>query len=148
MVTSAPSVESNVSRGGRSGRGASGAFTSAAEVWDTGWKVLAASGCRQRSLFKPILSVTAGRRRASEANRGDGGKINGAAGDRPMFPLTALLLCIPQLDPVWLIAPDFLSPRANVCPVSSSSRQYFLLDSPQLNVEHLYRSCSAASPVT
>lgn len=60
MVTSELSVESNVSLGGRSGRGASGAFTLAVEVSDRGWKVVMVSGCQPRSLFQPILSVTAG----------------------------------------------------------------------------------------
>lgn len=58
MVTSELSVESNVSLGGLSGRGASGAFTLAVEVWDRGWKVVMVSGCQPRSLFRPILSVT------------------------------------------------------------------------------------------
>lgn len=45
-----------------------------------------------------------GKRRASEANRGDGEEINGAAGDHPLtwhnvHTRTALLLCVPQLDP-------------------------------------------------
>lgn len=56
------------------GVGAGGAFTLAEEVWHRGWKVLVVSGCERSSLFKPILSVTAGRRRASEANRADGRK--------------------------------------------------------------------------
>lgn len=42
------------------GGGASGAFTLAVEVSDRGGKVVMVSGCQPRSLFRPILSVTAG----------------------------------------------------------------------------------------
>lgn len=52
----------------------------------------------------PFSMCLRGKRRASEANRGDGEEINGAAGDHPLtwhnvHTRTALLLCVPQLDP-------------------------------------------------
>ncbi|CAK6949935.1 Hypothetical predicted protein [Scomber scombrus] len=83
-VTSVIHVESNV-RGGDAG---GGAFSSTAEVWDGGWRVVRAvmvCGCLLRSLLRPILSVTAGgsgqrRGRFEETER----KINGAAGDHPL----------------------------------------------------------------
>lgn len=58
-----------------------GAFSSTVEVWDGGWRAVMVRGCLLRSLLKPILSVTAG---GSGELRGDGEKINGAAGDHPL----------------------------------------------------------------
>lgn len=76
-------------------------FSLAAEVRDGGLRVPVVSGGQRGSLFRPILSVTAGRRGATQANGGaggGGGGINGAAGELPALPLT-LRLSIPQLDP-------------------------------------------------
>lgn len=119
MVTPALSVESNVSRGGRSGREAGGAFTSAVEVWDRAWKVLAVSGSQRRSLFKPILSVAAGRRRASEANGGDGSKsmelLETIQRSHSQLCCSVYLSLTPSGYPRLL-----LSSRTNVRPVSSN----------------------------
>lgn len=48
-------------------------FSLAAEVRDRGLRVPVVSGGQRGSLFRPILSVTAGRRGAPEANGGAGG---------------------------------------------------------------------------